>query len=150
MKPLKNYDNYKMESAALESGDTSGLNAEQMGDYESMKKYLDTKDTGEFDPEDPQTSSGIALYTVFGDPQGAYAALDEMIQNNRFIPSAYNFLPSDSMAENASTLKKLTVETMAKIITGQSVDSYDAFLETWYALGGQDVIDDAQAWADAN
>lgn len=148
--PLKNYDNYKLESAALSSGDTSQLNAEQLGDYNSMKKYLDSKGTDAFDPEDPEISSGIALYTVFGDPQGSYAALDEMIRNDRFVYSAYNFLPSDSMAESASTLKKLTVETIAKIITGESVDSYDTFLQTWYTLGGQDVIDDAQAWADAN
>jgi len=148
--PLKNYDNYKLESAALSSGDTSQLNAEQLGDYTNMKKYLDAKGTDAFDPEDPEISSGIALYTVFGDPQGSYAALDEMIRNERFVYSAYNFLPSDNMAENASTLKKLTVETIAKIITGESVDSYDTFLQTWYTLGGQDVIDDAQAWADAN
>ena len=148
--PLKNYDNFKLESAALSSGDTSQLNAEQMGDYTSMKKFLDAKGTDAFDLEDPEVSSGIALYTVFGDPQGSYAALDELIRNDRFVYSAYNFLPSDNMAENASTLKKLTVETIAKIITGESVDSYDTFLQTWYTLGGQDVIDDAQAWADAN
>ncbi len=148
--PLKNYDNYKLVSAALSSGDTSQLNAEQQGDYTNMKKYLDAKGTEAFDPEDPEISSGIALYTVFGDPQGSYAALDEMIRKDRFVYSAYNFLPSDSMAENASTLKKLTVETIAKIITGEPVDSYDTFLQTWYALGGQDVIDDAQAWADSN
>lgn len=148
--PLKNYDNYKLESAALGSGDISKLNTEQKSDYTNMKKYLDAKGTDAFDPEDPEISSGIALYTVFGDPQGSYAALDEMIQKDRFVYSAYNFLPSDSMAENASTLKKLTVETIAKIITGESVDSYDTFLQTWYTLGGQDVIEDAQAWADAN
>lgn len=148
--PLKNYDNYKLVSAALSSGDTSQLNAEQQGDYTNMKKYLDAKGTEAFDPEDPEISSGIALYTVFGDPRGSYAALDEMIRKDRFVYSAYNFLPSDSMAENASTLKKLTVETIAKIITGEPVDSYDTFLQTWYALGGQDVIDDAQAWADTN
>ncbi len=148
--PLKNYDNYKLESAALASGDTSKLNAEQLGDYTNMKKYLDAKGTDAFDPEDPEISSGIALYTVFGDPHGSYAALDEMIQKDRFVYSAYNFLPSDSMAENASTLKKLTVETIAKIITGEPVETYDTFLQTWYTLGGQDVIDDAQALADAN
>ena len=87
---------------------------------------------------------------MFGDPKGSYAAIDKMVENNQFIPSAYNSLPTEKMAENSATLKKLTVETIAKIITGESVDSYDTFIETWYALGGQDVIDDAQAWADAN
>ena len=37
LEPLKNYDNYQKESAALESGDTSELNTEQLGDYNNMK-----------------------------------------------------------------------------------------------------------------
>ncbi len=148
--PLKNLDNYRLESVALQTGDTSELNAEQLGDYNNMKSYLDMRKAGNFDPEDPAFSAGIALYTVFGDPQGAYAAIDKMIMNNSFEYSAYNSLPTDTMAENAATLKKLTVETIVKIITGESVDNYDSFLETWYALGGKDVIADAQAWADNN
>ena len=148
--PLKNYDNFKMESAALQDGDTSNLNIEQLGDYEYMKSFLEMKEAGNLDPEDPAFMTGIGLYTVFGDPKGSYAAIDKMVENNQFIPSAYNSLPTEKMAENSATLKKLTVETIAKIITGESVDSYDTFIETWYALGGQDVIDDAQAWADAN
>lgn len=148
--PLKNYDNFKLESAALQSGDTSKLNTEQLSDYENMKTFLDMKESGSFDPEDPIFGAGIGLYTVFGDPQGAYAALDRLIQKDMFVYSAYNSLPTDRMAENAATLKKLTVETIVKIITGESVDTYDDFLKTWYALGGQDVIEDAQTWADAN
>ena len=134
----------------MQDGDTSNLNIEQLGDYEYMKSFLEMKEAGNLDPEDPAFMTGIGLYTVFGDPKGSYAAIDKMVENNQFIPSAYNSLPTEKMAENSATLKKLTVETIAKIITGESVDSYDTFIETWYALGGQDVIDDAQAWADAN
>lgn len=148
--PLKNYDNFKMESAAIQSGNTDNLNTEQMSDYQNMRTFLDRLESGNFDPEDPIFNAGIGLYTVFGDPQGAYAALDQVIQKDMFVYSVYNSLPTDTMAENSATLKKLTVETIVKIITGDSVDTYDSFLDTWYTLGGQDVIDDAQAWADAN
>ncbi len=148
--PLKNLDNYRKESAALLSGDTSELNTEQLGDYNNMKGFLDMYNSGEFDVEDPIFSAGISYYTVFGDPQGSYATIDKMIANDAFKLSAYNSFPTDAMAENAATLKKLTVETIVKIITGDPVDSYDSFLETWYALGGEDVIADAQAWSDAN
>lgn len=148
--PLKNYDNYKLESAALLSGDTSKLNLEQASDYQNMKTYLEMRESGSYDPEDAAFKSGIGLYTVFGDPQGSYAAIDKLIAENRFVPSAFNSLPTDKMAENSATLKKLTVEKIVKIITGDSVDTYDTFLKTWYSLGGQDVIDDAQAWADKN
>lgn len=148
--PLKNYDNYKKESAALQNNDTSELNIEQLGDYQNMKSFLEMKDAGDINPDDGAFAAGIGLYTVFGDPQGSYAAIDKMVENNQFMPSAYNSLPTDKMAENSATLKKLTVETIVKIITGESVDSYDTFLETWNALGGQDVTVDAQAWADSN
>ncbi len=148
--PLKNYDNYQKESKALETGDTSELNTEQSGDYTNMKAFLDAYNSGDYDPEDPAFQAGVGLYTVFGDPNGSYAALDKLITSDQFTLSAYNSIPTDAMAENAATLKKLLVETIVKIITGEPVDSYDDMLSTWYALGGETVIADAQAWADSN
>lgn len=154
LKPLKNYDNYKLESAALASGNTDGLNAEQISDYNNMKTFLDAWQSEDFDEtkaEDPEIAAGAALYTVFGDPKGSYAAIDQLVQSDRFVLSAYNYLPTESMSENAATLKRLTVETIVKIITNsESVDYYDTFLNTWYSMGGEEVIADAQAWADAN
>ena len=148
--PLKNLDNFRKESAAVQSGDTSELNTEQMGDYEYMRAYLDAVESGNLDPEDSLVSAGVGYYTVFGDPQSSYAVIDKLIGEDGFTPCAYNSLPTDAMAENGETLKKLTVETTVKIITGAPVDSYDQFLDTWNALGGEDIVADAQAWADAN
>lgn len=148
--PLKNLDNYRKESAAVRTGDTTGLNAEQLGDYTYMKTFLDAYNSGTFDVEDPVFSAGVSYYTVFGDPQGAYALIDTMIAKDGYTLSAYNSVPTDSMAENAETLKKMTIETIVKIITGEPVESYDKFLSTWYALGGEDIIADVQAWAEAN
>lgn len=150
LSPMKNYTNYKKESAALESGDTSDLNTEQMKDYTNMKNYLDAVESGKFDPEDAALTAGLGKYSVFGDTQGSYAALDKMIQGDRFVESAYNASPTDKMADASSTLKKMTVETIVKVITGEDADSYDSFLKTWYTMGGQDVINDAQAWVDEN
>lgn len=150
LSPMKNYTNYKKESVALESGDTSDLNTEQMKDYTNMKNYLDAVESGKFDPEDAALTAGLGKYSVFGDTQGSYAALDKMIQGDRFVESAYNASPTDKMADASSTLKKMTVETIVKVITGEDADSYDSFLKTWYTMGGQDVINDAQAWVDEN
>ena len=54
------------------------------------------------------------------------------------------------MAEVSPTLKKLTNETIVKIITGESVDSYDGLVSNWHALGGDDALAEAQEWADSN
>lgn len=145
--PLKNYDNYQKESAALQTGDTSELNVEQMGDYENMRYYLDQLEAGTIDPSDPVFQGGCGLYTVFGNPKGSYAAIEQMIEADLFEYSAYNTLPTSKMSEVEATLDKLTKETIVKIITGDSVDSYDDFLESWYNLGGKEITAEAAAWA---
>lgn len=149
-KPNKNYDNYLKMSAALVSGDTSELNTEQVFKLDMIKAYLDAAEAGTLNAEDTTIAGGLSNYTVFCDPKGSYAALDQMIKDNKFVESAYNAFPTETMSENAATLKKLTVETIVKIITGDSVDNYDSFLKSWYALGGEAAIEEAQAWADAN
>lgn len=150
LSPLKNFNNYKLESEALASGDTSKLNAEQLSDYNNMRAYLDAKDTAEYDPNDPVMEAGIGLYTVFGDPQGSYAALDKLEQEDGFIASNFNGIPTETMSGTTATLKKLVIENIVKIITGESVDSYDKVLENWYALGGTEAIKEAQEWIDNN
>ena len=148
--PLKNLDNYQKESSALVSGDTSALNPEQKGDYEKMKYYLDMEASGKVDPEDLTFQAGLGLYTVFGDPNGGYAALMQIIDGNEITKSAYNTAMTSTMNEKFPTLNKMAAETIIKIITGDDVSSYDKFLESWNALGGIDVTAEAQAWVDAN
>lgn len=147
--PLKNYDNYKKESAALQTGNTSELNVEQMSDYENQKYYLEQLEAGDFDIEDSVFMAGCSLYTVFGNPKGAYAALDNLIQTECFTYAAYNTLPTFKMSEVEATLDKLTKEMIIKIVVGDSVDNYDAFLESWYSLGGKEITEEAAAWAES-
>ena len=150
-KPLQNLDNYYKESAALETGDTSELDAEQRSNYNQMKAYLDTMATDNPDVEDEDVQAGIGLYTVFGDPQGGYAVIDQIKTENKLNVSAYNTVPSDNMAAKYPTLNKLAMETIIKIITGDApVDSYDDFLEDWRQLGGDEVTKEAQEWYDNN
>lgn len=149
-KPDKNYDNYLKDTAALESGDTSELNSEQLNDYEHMKTYLDAVKAGTFDPENGDMSTGAQLYTVFGDPEGGYAVIDQLVKNDGFVKPIYGGFVTDTMAEVQPTLIKLTEETIVKIMTGDPVDSYDTFLQSWHALGGDDVIAEAQEWVEAN
>jgi putative aldouronate transport system substrate-binding protein len=151
MKPLKNFDNYIKESKALESGELSILDPEQKNDYNKMKAFLDTMKTDNPNVEDETVQSGIGLYSVFGDPQGGYAALVDIKTKDNLNVSAYNTIPTDTMSSKYPTLNKLTMETIIKIISGNaSVDSYDKFLEDWSKLGGQEVTAQAQTWVDAN
>lgn len=147
--PFKNYDVFKTVYPAVEKRDPSGLSTEQASYYKPIVQYLDTLAAGAVDLDDGMTAMGIQRYTVFADPQGSYAALDKLIKADQFVYSAYSTGPTKNMAEFAPTLKKLTAETIVKIITGESADTYDSFLENWRKLGGTEVVADAQAWADA-
>ena len=126
------------------------LNAEQMGDYEKMKVYLDGMASGNPDVTDPDFQTGISLYTVFGDPQGGYAALEQIMKSGDLNVSAYNTIVTETMAAKFPTLNKLAMETIIKIITGDDISTYDAFLENWAKLGGDEVTAEAQSWYDVN
>ena len=119
--------------------------------YTSLITYLDAVAAGTMDPQDSSFESPVARYTVYGDPQGAYAAISAMIEDDRWVTSAYNAALTDEQADISAMLKKMLVETIVKIVTGaESVDYYDTFLSSWMANGGDTYIADAQAWVDSH
>lgn len=130
-------------SEALKTGDSSKLNTKELENYTSVKTYMDAAEAGTFAPEDPAHQRGLSLYTVYGDPLCAWDTIVKMQEKDQYVLSAYNALPSETVTNSAATLKKLLVEMIVKITTGDSVDNYDSFLQTWYAMGGQDAIDEA-------
>ena len=106
---------------------------------------------GTLDPQNSAFESPVARYTVYGDPQGAYAAISAMIEDDRWVTSAYNAALTDEQADASAMLKKMLVETIVKIVTGaEGIDYYDTFLASWMANGGESYITDAQAWVDSH
>lgn len=70
---------------------------------------------------------------------GAGAAMDDNVE---FVESAY-FGQTESMATKWAHLQKLEQETMIQIVMGEkSIDEFDAFVEQWYAMGGQEITDE--------
>lgn len=139
----KGSENWKAESRALKTGESDGLNLSQHAEVGYMREYLQAMEEGRVDPEDKGQYMGITMYTLYGDPQSAWAVISEMMEKDDFIKSANSTLPSSEVTEVAGTLKNLTTETIIKIITGDPVENYDSFLDTWYALGGQKAVRDA-------
>ena len=146
----KNYECFLKMGAALENRSTDGLTPYELDIYNSLVTYIDAVADGTYDPQDASFQGPVGRYTVYGDPECAYAAIDAMIQADRFIPSAFNAPLSEDQADATATLNKMTVETIVKIITGsEAVDYYDTFLNTWMVSGGEDYIEVAQAWHEA-
>jgi putative aldouronate transport system substrate-binding protein len=96
------------------------------------------------DPSDPAWLTGAGwwhklVYTSGASVMESY--LERGLQFNEF----QGMLSEDS-AFNKVTLDKLMVETYTNIIMGESIDTFDAFVAEWYAEGGQEILDEANAW----
>lgn len=130
---------------ALDHGDSSHLNTKEMENYTSIMAYLEAVKTENFDPYDPRQQRGVALYSVYGDPHCAWDTICRMKKEHRYVTSAYRGLPSETVTNAIPTLKKLLTENIVKIITGDSVDSYDSFLEAWYSMGGRAALEEVNA-----
>lgn len=139
------HENYKKISEAMKTKDESGLNLLQQMDLDKINAYLEAKERGEFDPYDSQQSLGISYYTVNGGEHCSWSVIDHMIQRELFVYPAYNDLYTDIMINNMDSLRYQTVETIVKIMTGENVDQYDGFLETWYLMGGKKIEDEIAA-----
>ena len=151
LEPDKNLACFYKMGPALESRDTSALNPYELDIYNSLITYIDAVADGTLDPQNSAFESPVARYTVYGDPQGAYAAISAMIEDDRWVTSAYNAALTDEQADASAMLKKMLVETIVKIVTGaEGIDYYDTFLASWMANGGESYITDAQAWVDSH
>jgi putative aldouronate transport system substrate-binding protein len=110
---------------------------------ESAAKYSDLQDF----INGSQTRDGYDAYWNYNlaDPHSSSSVRikyeDSTISNMAYGPS------TDTMIDKMSTLEKLRDETIVQIITGQkSVDEFDAFVEDWYKLGGEDIVKEMNEW----
>lgn len=146
--------NVSKEHAAITSGNKDGLTQSQLTNVEAMEAYYAAVKDGTLKDklavDDPLVQQGIAYTTTSGDELGGGMTMLKMIEKGNFNYSAYNYVPTNTMSSKFSTLDKLALETIVKIVSGESVDSYDKFLESWEALGGREVTKEAQDWYDQN
>ena len=136
-------ETYALLTEAIATGDTSKLSTKQLENYTSIKTYMDAVAAGTHDPADATQQRGLSLYTVYADPLNAWTVITKLIAEDDYMYTAYSGIPSEEVSSMTGTLKKLLVEEIIKVITGDKVESYDGFVKTWYAMGGQDAIDEA-------
>lgn len=56
-------------------------------------------------------------------------------------------IPLESEVRYGEELKKIREETYTAIIRGEKpIEAFDDFVEQWYKLGGQEMVDEANAW----
>lgn len=130
----KNLDAHYNVLKAHETNDTSILNAEEMGYYEKFTKFLagDRSQWGEAH--------------IFGTPS-SFDVIGEYVDKENYIYNEFYGSMTPTMVEKNATLEAMEEEVFTKIIMGQSIDSFDKFVEDWNKLGGQQITEEVNAWA---
>lgn len=145
--------------SAMMKAQEKGFITEDMTDgnkeeFNQMMAFYKAREDGTLagllEADDPGTTVGAAAASLYPPKVGGGAVMLQQIEEGRIVYSAYNGAVTEKMASCYSVLNKLTFETLVKIICGESVDSYDDFLNSFMMLGGEVVTREAQEWYDEN
>lgn len=129
----KNLNNHLAIKSALDSGDSSGLNPEQQEHFDQVQQY----EAGD--------ASWWKYVKIFG-PEGSLSLVNDYVESNQLYSDQYIGLPTDTMLDKGGILSDLANTTFTNIIMGQSVDSFDKFVEEWKALGGDVITEEVNEW----
>ena len=132
--PLKNLVAFKQLEEARKNGTLDQLT----GEASSIQGNIDAYFNG-----DP---SFWGWFKIYGEG-GVFRNSLEYEANDSFFYEKFAGAPTETMVERKSSLLDLEKETFIKIIMGSaSIDSFDSFVESWYALGGQQITDEVNEW----
>ncbi len=112
-------------TAAFEARDPSTLPANNMNVYNAFVAW--------YDEQDP---SGYGFAMQQG-PDGAFPIIREYIDNEQIMLTGITGVDPADYALIKSTLQTLEDDYFTRIIMGESIDSFDQFVEDWKALGGE-------------
>jgi putative aldouronate transport system substrate-binding protein len=132
--PLKNLSAFK----TLQEARANGTVSELTGEAASIQGNIDAFYNGD--------SSFWGWMKIYGE-NGVFTNSLKYEANGEFFYEKFAGAPTETMVERKSSLKDLELESFIKIIMGSSpIDSFDEFVTSWYALGGQQITDEVNAW----
>lgn len=132
----KNIDIMHKVSEAVAQKDGSGLRGEEKNTFDSAMKWVEDK-----------SPSNWVHYAVFGSgDQSAMAITEYYEKNNLMKVNEFYASPTPTMMDKWSTLTKLESEVFTKIIMGESIDGFDAFVKKWHSLGGDEISQEVNNW----
>mgnify|MGYP000756200929 CR=1 FL=1 len=130
--PLKNCKVGVHLREALETGDTNGLNPEEMNNYVKMTN-----------PASP--ASYKANYLTW---YGSFKLLNETYPS--FVYTKFRG-PTDSIfSAMESTVDELEINTFVRIIMGEDISLFDEFVQQWYDEGGEYLTNMVNLWYTQN
>jgi putative aldouronate transport system substrate-binding protein len=82
-------------------------------------------------------------------PNGSTSILAQILEDRGLLNRFYG-TPTRTMAEKMPTLNPMEDVMVTKIIMGDSIDLFDQFVKEWYQLGGTEIVNEVNIWADNN
>lgn len=126
---MKNLNAHYNVLKAIEKNDTSILNSEELGYYEKTMAYRNGD----------RNFWGDA--TIFGTPS-SFDVIGEYVDSGKYKYNEFYGSLTPSMVENNATLESMELEVFTKIIMGESIESFDKFVQDWNNLGGAKITEE--------
>jgi putative aldouronate transport system substrate-binding protein len=122
---------------ALAKNDPSGLDLDAQWRYRIIQAYY----------EQGILEAWVEVAT--NGPGGASSILQQILEGNGLMNRFYG-PPTPTMAQVMPTLQSMQDEVIIKIIMGDPIDNFDQFVQDWYNLGGAQIVDEVNQWAENN
>nr|WP_289767745.1 extracellular solute-binding protein [uncultured Acetatifactor sp.] len=134
--PLKNLTGHEEIVKAIESGDTSTLNAEYLAYYNDIQAY-----------KEGDMAAGYGSMKTFGNDMSAFDTIQHYYENDLFLMNEFTTGPTPTMGQKMSTVTDKVMEYYTKVIMGiESTDNFDAFVEEVNALGLDKITEELNEW----
>ena len=124
---LKNLEAYRQIQLAKKENNPSILEGEAKRINELMISY-----------QENEVRDGWGWSKTYGS-DGAYAILDQFIENDQILYDELVWPPTETMIELNNILRNRQLNTYQNIILGDPISEFDQFVEEWYELGGLEI-----------
>ncbi len=131
--PMKNMDAQTKVTKALESNDTSALNAEQKGYYDQIQAFR----KGDL--------AGWGTEMMYG-PEGSLAVINGYATNKKTYDNRYFGPPTTTMSQKEATLSQIQLQTFTDIIMNGNPGQFEKYVSDWKSLGGDTITDEVNKW----
>ncbi len=133
--PMKNFTAAEKVTKAIETGDISALNLEELNYYEMSKLSLGGD----------HTNNNWHQLKMFG-PAGSLTVQKSYWDSSNTVTNAFYGAPTPTMVEKLSTLKTQALTDFTSIIMGGDISGFDTFVSNWNDLGGRDMTNEVNEW----
>lgn len=141
--PNLNFDTQPHVTAAIDNKDTSFLTTvHDQTQYNNVMKWFDKLAAG----EQPGGNDWSAQLSWYG-PDSTFAIMNRYIaEGSLVVNQTYGYM-TDTMVKEWGNLTAMEDEYITQIISGaRPLSDFNEFVETWHALGGDDIMKEVNEW----